>query len=121
MERRSLVNLAVAVDIAALCILASLFLAGLGKQPALLVLLGGLATAVSLRPIRLRAIRLHLVPADAFILAALATLGPLAAILIAMMANIAAAAGGGRRRWIVRLAFNLGASVLALVVLPTRS
>lgn len=114
MDRRSLVNLVVAVDVAALCILASILLVGLGEQPALLVLFGGLATAVSLRPIRIRALKLQLAPADAFILAALATLGPLAAILIALMASIAAAASGGRRRALLRLAFNLGGSVLSV-------
>lgn len=113
-ERRSIVELVVAVDIAALCILASIFLAGLGEQPALLVLLGGLAAAVSMRPIRIRAIKLHLAPSDAFILTALAMLGPLAAILIGLVANVAAAVGGGRRMALPRLAFNAGATVFSV-------
>lgn len=113
-ERRSIVELVVAVDSAALCILASIFLSGLGEQPALLVLLGGLAAAVSLRPIKIRAIKLHLAPGDAFILTALAVLGPLAAILIGLVANVAAAVGGGRRLALPRLAFNAGATILSL-------
>jgi hypothetical protein len=113
-ERRSIVELVVAVDIAALCILASIFLAGLGEQPALLVLLGGLAAAVSIRPIRICAIKLHLAPTDAFILTAMAMLGPLAAMLIGLVANVAAAVGGGRRMALPRLAFNAGTTVLSV-------
>jgi hypothetical protein len=112
-ERRSPVELIVAVDIAAMCILASIFLAGLGAQPALLVLLGGLAAAVSMRPIAIRAIKLQLAPSDAFVFAALAILGPLAAILVGLMGNAAAAVGGGRRKRLVRLAFNSGNTVFS--------
>jgi len=109
-----MVDLVVAVDIAALCIVASILIAGLGEQPALLVLLGGLATAVSMRPVRIRALKLQLAPADAFIFAAIVMLGPLAAILIALMATVAAAVRGGQRRVLLRLAFNSGTAVLSV-------
>lgn len=114
MSRRSIVELVVALDLAALSILASVLLAGLGQQPALLVLFCGLAAAVSIRPIRVRAIKLQLAPSDAFVFAALANLGPLAAVLTALMANLVAAAGGGQRKAVVRLAFNSGTAVLAV-------
>jgi hypothetical protein len=114
LERRSLLELVVAVDLAALCILASILLAGVGEQPAMLVLLGGLAAAVSMRPIRLRKLKLQVAPIDAFVLTALATLGPLAAILVGFLGNVAAAVGGGRRKALPRFAFNSGATMLAV-------
>ena len=102
-----------AVDIAALVVLAMLPTAGLRDRPGMLVVLIALTAVAGARPVRIPASKIEMTPTHPFIFVALAALGPMPAVLAGLAGVAGAAVGGGRRPAAIRAAFNLGAVALS--------
>jgi hypothetical protein len=101
-----------AVDVVALTALLALPPPSALRPSAALLLLVALA-AVCARPVRFASLRTELTVTHPFLLCALAIEGPLAAVVVALTGVLAAAIGRRRSVSPLRLAFNLGAVLLA--------
>ena len=116
MKSRALIGFVVAVDLAALAVLAALPPAGLGDRPGTLLLLIGLAGLAGVRPVRLPGLRHEITATHPFIFLALAALGPMPAALVAVAGVVGAAVGRkGPGPATIRFVFNLGAVCLSSV------
>ena len=114
MKSRALISFVFAVDVSALIVLALLPAGALGEQLSTLLLLVGLATLAGARPVHIPSLRHEVTVSHPFIFLALATVGPLAAALVAMAGVVGAALGRrGRRSLTIHFVFNLGTMVLS--------
>lgn len=116
MKSRTLLSFVLAVDLSALIVLAVLPAGALGEQLTTLLLLVGLAALAGAHPVHIPTLRHEITASHPFIFLALATVGPLAAALVAMAGVVGAAVGRkGRLPLTIHLVFNLGTVVLSTV------
>ena len=102
------------VALAASGALAALAAGDLVRQPVTLALLVALAAAAGLYPVRIPSLRLHMTATHPIVLCALAAVGPLPAVLVAL-AGVVASAAAARHSRFLRFAFNLFAVPLAVM------
>ena len=113
MQSPRLIAFVLTVVIAAGVALALFPLPPPGEQPVVLLLLIALGAVAGARPIRIASLKTSLTATHPVILAAVAAAGAWPAALIGLVGVISASIGGGRRPAPHRLAFNLGAVILA--------
>jgi len=114
MKPRILISFVLAVDVSALIVLAVLPAGALGEQLSTLLLLVGLATLAGARPVHIPTLRHEITASHPFIFLALATVGSLAAALVALAGVVGAALGRrGRLPLTIHFVFNLGTVVLS--------
>ena len=89
---------------------------GLWERIGTVLMLSALAGLVGSRPVRVPALRTEVTASDAFALCAMSAFGPAAGALVSLGGVIGAALGRRRRTAWIRLAFNLGAVPLSMMV-----
>ena len=113
MLRKALKTLVLGVVTAAAVILALLPRAGLVDNLLTVSLLAAIAALVGGRPVHIAALGTRITATHPFELCAMAAFGPLSGAMVSLAAVAGATAGEKRRPQAIRLAFNLGAMVLA--------
>ena len=114
MRSRRLAAYVLAVDVLALMALILLPARAIQGQWGTLLLLVVLAVVAGIRPVRIPGLRHEVTASHPFIFLALATVGPLAACLVALASVVGAAVGRGRKLPLtLHFVFNLGAVVLS--------
>ncbi|HEX4823286.1 MAG TPA: ATP-binding protein [Candidatus Polarisedimenticolaceae bacterium] len=110
---RLLVPFIVTVDAAALTAIAAGIARGWGGSGQTFALLAALAALAGARPVRFARFKTELTATHPFVLLAVAALGPLAAMVVAVVGLTGVLLRPGRKLKIDRTAFNLGAVVCA--------
>jgi len=103
----------VGVDACALAALAVALGGGVPADPGTLVLVAALAALAGLRPVRFARFKTELTATHPFVLLAVAVLGPLDAMVVALIGLTGVLVRPGRRLDPMRTAFNLGAVTLS--------
>jgi len=103
----------VGVDACALAALAASLRGGLPSDGATFALVAALAALAGLRPVRFARFKTELTATHPFVLLAVAVLGPLEAMLVAVIGLTGVLVRPGRRLDPMRTAFNLGAVTLS--------
>jgi len=106
----------VAVDVCAVAALAIAVAGGRGGPFQTLALLAALAALAGLRPVRFARFKTELTATHPFVLVAVAVMGPLEGILVALVGLTGALVRPGRPLHPLRTAFNLGAVTVASAV-----
>ena len=106
----------VAVDLCALAALAVAAAGGWGGDLRTFALLAALAALAGLRPVRFARFKTELTATHPFVLVAVAVLGPLEGILVALIGLTGVLVRPGRPLHPLRTAFNLGAVTVASAV-----
>jgi hypothetical protein len=107
------VALVVGVNVAAATALATLPFTGLRESVSTALFIIALAALTASRPVLLPSLKVEMTSTHPLLLIALAVLGPMTAAAVGLVGVIAAAIGKRRYPVPMRLAFNLGAVVLA--------
>jgi len=115
MQRKALKLLVVGVVTVATVILALLPRSGLLDNLLTVALLAALAALVGGRPVHIAALGARITATHPFELCAMAAFGPLSGAVVSLAAVVGATAGERKRPQTIRLAFNLGAMVLAIL------
>jgi signal transduction histidine kinase len=108
-----LTRLVVGVDGCALIAVAAATGGKLSGDPGTLSLVCALAALAGLRPVRFARFKTELSATHPFVLLAVAALGPLEAMVVAVVGLVGVFLRPGRRLAVLRTAFNLGAVVLS--------
>jgi hypothetical protein len=112
-KQRMLKSYVIGIDLADLAAVVSLPMACLSSRPATLAILSLLAAVIGSRSVRIPGLRIQVTASDAFVLCALAAVGPVAAPVVAFISTLGATLGSNRRPASIRTAFNLGAVTLS--------
>jgi len=115
MQRKALKLLVVGVVTVATVILALLPRSGLLDNLLTVALLASLTALVGGRPVHIAALGARVTATHPFELCAMAAFGPLSGAVVSLAAVVGATAGEKKRPQAIRLAFNLGAMVLAIL------
>jgi hypothetical protein len=108
-----LLRYVVAVDVCALAALAVSVRSGFPADAGTFSLVAALAALAGLRPVRFARFKTELTATHPFVLLAVAVLGPIEAMLVAVIGLTGVIVRPGRRLDPMRTAFNLGAVTLA--------
>ena len=106
----------VAVDVCALAAIAAVIGDGMPSDTGTFSLVAALAALAGMRPVRFARFKTELTATHPFVLLAVAVMGPLEAMLVALIGLTGVIIRPGRRLNPVRTAFNLGAVTLSSAV-----
>ena len=106
----------VAVDLCALAAIAAGIAVDRGDDKKVFILVAALAALAGARPVRFPRFKTELTATHPFVLLAVATLGPLEAMIVGLVGLTGVIFRPGRKLSVLRTAFNLGSVVLASAV-----